>query len=133
MNTKRQLIGSLLFAAVLVIIGFTFMDRLTTDRAYGQASILNDTRSRSVGDLIAISESVYPLDNPTNVAQWFDNTRTNFMRVSPTNAQLEYLYQGTFYRGFAPTTGTNVVLSNTNTGGGQKTLVFRNGLLINVQ
>jgi hypothetical protein len=50
MNTKKsQIIGSLLVAAVLAIIGFTFMDRLASDKACGQAAILQDTRTRGGG------------------------------------------------------------------------------------
>jgi hypothetical protein len=133
MNTRKStFIGSLVLAAGLAIIAFTFMDRLASDKAYGQANILQDTRSRSAGDVVFVSETVLPLDNPTNVATWYDRTQTNFTRINPTNANFWVRQQGSNSFPVAGPQTVNLFTGITNNQTG-KQMVFVNGLFIGLQ
>src|ERR1051326_7927043 len=65
-------------------------------------------------------------DNPTASACFVDQTFTNFFRVSGTNCNLELQLAGTLYSGVS----SNVICTN---GTGTRTLVIKNGLVVQVQ
>jgi hypothetical protein len=127
-NRISKFIGTVLLAAAVGIPAALFMNHLANDSAYALVSSLD---SAAHGDWSFSSLNVLPQDNPTNVVTFYDNTRTNFTRINPTNGGFWLRQQGS--NSFAAGVQTaNPALGVTNNTTG-KVLVFINGLYVGSQ
>jgi hypothetical protein len=118
--TKFKFIGIGLLALLGALLTFE------TFNPPAQAQVRNASAT-TLANLNVTGLYVSPGDDPASVASFMDSTGTNYVVINPTNAALQFKYLGTLYTGVL---ATNVNVTNAT---GTRTLVIKNGLVVQVQ
>jgi len=119
-NKIKYILSSILCLAALISVCFG-----QADRRY------NSGNASQAFNRLLIAPNVTSTGNTTNAFQVLDVTGTNYFRIVPTNAALQYRTGGILYTGVTGTFQTsNGIFTAASVSGVRTNFIFKNGLLV---